>query len=243
MAYGFNTTLGTGATDQVDTTYAGDTATQQTWSMWANRHGDGGNNAGRFFFKSVGTGHILFNSGTNNQYRYQSPWTSAGTWAWARTAVDTWFNIVVQYDNSSTVNVPTVWHDNSLQTLTLSTQPTGSYLGTDTNVYSIGNQSGVRVWDGMHAEFAIWNRFITADEIAAIAAGYSPLFFRESLMEYVPLVRDPVSFKNGGALTVTATAVQPHPRIIYPVSRFKGARMPPPMFVSTNWQGVFRRVA
>ncbi len=243
MAYGFSTTFGTASTDQVVTTYTGD-ATQQTWSIWANRHGGGGSNGGRFFDKRTGAASefALFNSEVNTQYRFTANWTAAGQWAWANTALDTWFNIIIQYDNSSTANTPEAWFNGISQTRTLNTQPTGSFI-TNSDAYVLGNVVSVRVWDGMLAEFAVWSRFLTASEIAALGGGYSPLFFRESLMEYVPLVRDPISYKNA-APTVTGALVQPHPRIIYPSTRVKGLRTFVPVLpIFTNWQGVFQRVA
>jgi hypothetical protein len=59
------------------------------------------------------------------------------------------------------------------------------------------------------------------------------------------MLRDNVSRKNA-APTVTGTAVQPHPKVIYPATRFKGIKIagqaqPQPIF--TNWSGVFQRVA
>ena len=71
----------------------------------------------------------------------------------------------------------------------------------------------------MIAEFAVWDAILTADEFAMLGAdGFSPLLIRpQSLVEYVPLVRDNVSRKLSIG-TLTGAAAQPHPRIIYPYS-------------------------
>jgi hypothetical protein len=76
------------------------------------------------------------------------------------------------------------------------------------------------------AECAAWNVALTADEIAALADGFSPQLIRPSaLVAYYPLIRHTVTNgstvpdKRGGQnLTVTGTglSIVEHPRIIYP---------------------------
>lgn len=71
---------------------------------------------------------------------------------------------------------------------------------------------------GMIAETAIWSVALTVDEIAILAAGYSPLFVRpQSLVFYTPIVRD--LFDKVGGLTLSlggSPSVADHPPIIYP---------------------------
>jgi len=79
-------------------------------------------------------------------------------------------------------------------------------------------------YDGSVAEFAMWNTALSAERLAALALGFSPLLVRpEALVAYVPMIRgtaqrDQVSgnvfadaAESGGAPTTVA-----HPRMIYP---------------------------
>ncbi len=78
------------------------------------------------------------------------------------------------------------------------------------------NVSAVRAFSGDVCEAAVWNRVLSAAEIASLAAGYSPLFLPRGLVFYCPLVRDVVNFNSGGNPAATGTTVSDHPRIIYP---------------------------
>jgi hypothetical protein len=124
----------------------------------------------------------------------------------------------------------------------------GGSKGTDTNsssplgVDNIGIGS-IYYWTGSSndfsspmsgriAEAAVWNAALTDDEVAVLAAGFSPLFVRpQSLVFYVPLVRtvldrvDNVGFTTYGTPTVAA-----HPPIIHPAQvhqSFAAAAAPP----------------
>lgn len=84
----------------------------------------------------------------------------------------------------------------------------------------IGNSSaapGTRTFDGELAEVGIWNRVITAGEIAALANSFAPLFFANGIVLYAPLVRGLVDWK-GNPPTENNTVVTPHPTIIRPTS-------------------------
>ena len=85
-------------------------------------------------------------------------------------------------------------------------------------MWSVGgrNYDDARNFGGYLAEVGMWSRVLSADERAALAAGYSPLFFPIGLRHYAPLIRDPVDRVTGAAGTLDGTAVVDHPRIIYP---------------------------
>lgn len=78
-------------------------------------------------------------------------------------------------------------------------------------------------WSGSIAEAAIWNAALTDEEVAILAAGYSPLFVRpQNIIFYLPMIRDDDNDLVGG-LNLTATngpTISAHPRIIYPTSPF-----------------------
>lgn len=68
------------------------------------------------------------------------------------------------------------------------------------------------------AEAAIWDIALAAEDIAALAKGFSPLMVRpDHLVEYMPLVRG--NWSKSGTFSVTGTpGVLDHPRIINPLS-------------------------
>ena len=67
------------------------------------------------------------------------------------------------------------------------------------------------------AEAAIWNVALTDAEALILSKGYSPLFVRpESLVFYMPLVRDIYDVIGAIAFTDVSTTLTDHPAIIYP---------------------------
>ena len=97
-----------------------------------------------------------------------------------------------------------------------------SDVGNADNFY-IGNNRLNERFEGAIAEAAAYNASLTADEIAALAAGYSPLFIRpDALVGYWPLggtsyASDYSDIAAGNTLTATGTPTEvDHPPIIYP---------------------------
>lgn len=79
--------------------------------------------------------------------------------------------------------------------------------------------------DGAVAEAFIYDVALTDAEIAALAAGYSPLFIRPaSLQAYWPLIRDEDQDRRGGYdLTAYNTpTILEHPPVIYPSMPYIG---------------------
>ncbi len=78
------------------------------------------------------------------------------------------------------------------------------------------------------AEAAIWNVALTDAEVAILAKGYSPLFVRpESLIFYMPLVRDIYDVIGAIGFTDFSTTITDHPPIIYPGRSTIGIASPP----------------
>lgn len=73
--------------------------------------------------------------------------------------------------------------------------------------------------NGKLAEIGVWDRVLTASEVAILAKRYSPLFIPSGLVWYAPIMgknspeRDIVGGDSG---TLTGTTAFAHPRIIYP---------------------------
>lgn len=84
----------------------------------------------------------------------------------------------------------------------ISTGVSGSYDPASLNQTGIGalvRNAGYDYlcFEGSIAEAAIWDIDLTADEIAVLAAGYSPLFVRpQNLKAYWPLIRQGVTVDN-----------------------------------------------
>ena len=108
----------------------------------------------------------------------------------------------------------------------------GSSEGTDTvtdvsafdivSTWYIGARQDLntsRFFNGDIAEFAFWDgRSFSAAEAASMAAGFTPLFFRESLTIYVPFIRQYQDYAQGLTVTNNNTTVSDHPTgMIYPV--------------------------
>ncbi len=223
MARGFSTVnnYGVGTTDRIAST-AFVAPTLQTHSVWVYRDGAGGAdtvNSQVLWNQNLDDQMQWVGSGDarNDQFSYIRTWTGSGNWYWVKPTYKTWVNFVMTYDGGDVANAPVVYYNGVSQTVNLFTAPTGT-LGVDSGVYSIGNRGdGVRVWNGMIAEFAVWNRILTSAEITALASGYSPGLFPSGLLEYIPMkVTDsPVTSTVLAAPTVTGTAVQVHPGIRY----------------------------
>lgn len=154
---------------------------------------------------------------------------SGNTPRWSIANPDTnWHNEVITYDYSSS-SAPVWYRDGSTQTVTTQVAPSGSGEPTkDTTALRIGAYSdgSGEYWDGKIAEFAIWNRILTAGEASILGDGFSPLFIPNGLVFYAPLIRSTPDFIGGGTGTVTNAVVFNHPKIIYP-------KVAPLIFTST----------
>lgn len=96
-------------------------------------------------------------------------------------------------------------------TVTFSTSINRTVIGARlrSNVYSIA-------MEGKLAECAIWNVALSDDEILSLSKNIRPLKVRpESLVMYVPLVRDLVCLRGSASVFTTsgAPAVFDHPRV------------------------------
>lgn len=88
-------------------------------------------------------------------------------------------------------------------------------------------------FDGYLAEFGLWNVALTDEEVAVLAAGYSPLFVRpQNLVGYWPLIRKGSIIDNPdivGRYDMTdynGPSDASHCRIIYPGEVFVGEGKP-----------------
>ena len=101
---------------------------------------------------------------------------------------------------------------------TAGVEATGSRNVTGVNSLSIGRRGdGIgNAFTGKLAEFAIWNAALTDAEINSLAKGFKPPRIRpQSLLYYVPLVRNVQEVRSGITFTASANApvVFAHPRV------------------------------
>jgi hypothetical protein len=82
-----------------------------------------------------------------------------------------WTHVAASYDRSSPANLPRLYLDGVMQTLTTVTTPAGTWTN-NAQPLTIGNGlSGTRTFNGLLDEVRIYDRILTAGEIAALAAG------------------------------------------------------------------------
>ena len=96
----------------------------------------------------------------------------------------------------------------------------GSSYSTETinGTFNIGSTS----FNGYAGEIALYNRVLTATEVAALAKGYSPANILNGLKTYIPLINGtPLDIKSGNhATTVTNATASTHLPIINPTSTY-----------------------
>lgn len=225
MARGFGATDGAGSTDAIVLAFT--TALPVlTLHIWFTRRSLGGGGLGRLCQKATtgDTGPKLFNAdaGPPSHLNFLYPWSGSGggTAGWQIDApavsATTWHALTLTYDESSTSNDPAFWLDGASQTVTELTAPSGTpNQGSEAWVLGNRKSDSARAWDGNLAEFAIWNRILSNSEITALAAGFAPAWSPRGLVAYTPMVRAAHDYRNA-VTTLTGTAVQTHPRVIYP---------------------------
>ena len=198
---------------------------QYSIAMWATRESGGEGGYGCMAYKGT-------TSSPNRYWRWENDNEGAGwglafivEWsssqgAWSIDYPDTaYHNYVITYDSGDTGNDPIIYKDGTSVTVTDRLTPSGT-LATDNTELNIGsNTARAQTWDGSIAEFAIWNRILTAAEAKGIGAGFSPLFYPNGLVLYTPLIgrsSPEIELIKGTGGTVNGAVVAAHPPIIYP---------------------------
>ncbi len=108
----------------------------------------------------------------------------------------------------------------------------GATLGTtfaNTPNTPSGNFFYCGVWDsaggtgtGYLAEAAMWTRALSGSELSSLSSGYSPLFYRTSLVRYHKIrgannpEDDDTPGNNPGTVTNATAQINTHPGVVYP---------------------------
>jgi hypothetical protein len=211
-----------GSTDRIDYPSAFDTTGQAiTISMWINADDDTpGANA--FLFNSAvvgGTGGTVFYqvAGASTQlafFRAGSLASLVHATTGSLFTAGTWAHVLATHDGVMTTGSSAHIYVNATEPSYVLTENGDTELTANSGFSLAGRTADdARNWDGKMAEVGVWNRVLSAAEIAALAKAYPPNDFPYLLKFYAPLVRDAHNFR-GGADTLDGTTVYQHPRII-----------------------------
>lgn len=193
MARGFGATLGVSTSDIIRSA-AFPTPTVFSFACWYYKNGAGGLGNARIFDKEGSTPGdiILRNSNSTSSITTSKGFsTTSGVWQTTDTegfATGKWVHIVETYDASSTANVPTIYINGRLATVTTVTAPVGTANTGNSGTLSIGNRSTAGVdWNGAIDDSAWWTGIIlTAAEARALYQGADPRTIRpQYLAEYL----------------------------------------------------------
>jgi hypothetical protein len=179
-----------GVDDYVDTGYSTH-HTQTTIEAWIYPEGWGGNTMGRVVDKREAGNQVftlyLYGFSPGKHLRFERVHgLNTGSWKTDddTLALDTWYHIVVTYDESSTANEPSIYINGQLQNLTQMEIPDGTPL-TNTDDYIIGNRGNQeRTFDGIINNLRIYSRILTPQEAQDSYLG-KPVSSQDLVIEYL----------------------------------------------------------
>lgn len=195
-----------------------------------------GGNAGTLFLQTGGVnGRITFNR--------------LGSTTKVRTTVDTvgigsWNHWLVTDDGSLTAANAHIYFNGTEPSYATTTNG-----ATETAANSTWALGGLPVaagnnWNGRLAEVGVWNRVLTAGEIALLARAFAPSFITPGLRFYCPVGGRSTEINRFGAASTTTvgTTYLEHPRVIYPGSAqelvIAGAAAPAGQPTMRRWGGI-----
>ena len=202
--------------------------------------------------KSDYTGMQLFisatGSGGNNNKIFMYVHTDDFNGPYAESVADTlvlntWQIVVTTWVGTVGVTAPKIYVGTvggviAEPSYAVSRAGTGAYQSNAAASLRLGTRDPLDTfYGGGLAEAAIWNRVLTAGEIAALGRGFAPAFFPRGRVFYSPLAGRQSTEPNWAGTahgTVTGTSYLDHPSIICPVAnvplaRPSGGGSPPPV--------------
>jgi hypothetical protein len=123
--------------------------------------------------------------------------------------------VTITWDNSDP-SVKERIYRNGVQLATANIAVTA---GTAASLFMGTRFNGVEPWSGAMAEMAVWNRKLSADEVASIGKSFSPKFFLRGLIHHSPYYgkdSPEPELMNGKNGTVNGATAIAHPPIILP---------------------------
>jgi len=149
-----------------------DNLTQKTVSWWAYLDGYGESGYGTHFSKSLNNGWEIWNQSDGVLVYYHSFSGVNGRWHSAASSysLSNFVHFALSYDSSSTLNDPLLYVNGAAVSMTEIASPAGSSIDDSAQNLYIGNgvQSTNYAIDGKVSGVRIYNRILTADEVATI---------------------------------------------------------------------------
>jgi hypothetical protein len=129
-----------------------------------------------------------------------------------------WNHYAMVFDGSQSTNATRLkFYVNSVSKtqLFLGTIPSSTSNDSANETFRIGRNVRDNVWStGDFAELGMWQSALSAQEVASLADGMTCDKIRpQSLVTYIPLVRDIQDLARGMTLTNTNSTVAAHPRV------------------------------
>lgn len=215
MARGFGATSGVNTSDLITVTSSFVQPALFSWAGWIYSNGAGASSRGRVYETGAGSNALNYNNSSVIMSFSYAFTTTLGTWTFVPPSLSAWHHIAITYNANSTLNTPIIYVDGAAVTVTPLSTPVGTFL-TTSNAFYIGNRAGLdRCWDGVHADFAIWNSILSANDVVALSKGLPPQFVRRaSLIMHMPLLGVATGEPEWGptryVTTVSGTAKRNH---------------------------------
>ena len=145
-----------------------------TYSMWFYADSTGSSNQGRLVDKTDSFS-VRFSVYNSKLYVNADRWSSkGGKWRFeaGQSLLGGWHHLAVSYDYGSLNNVPSLYLDGAqIQNVEELRAPSGSVVA-DPGALFIGNRdSGSRSFDGRLDEVQVYDRALTAQEVATLFSG------------------------------------------------------------------------
>lgn len=126
-----------------------------------------------------------------------------------------WNHIAMTFDGSQGTNAGKVKGYLNGNPLTLTFSGTFPATTSNQNAFRIGRVVDGNYWStGDFADIGMWQSTLTAEEVASLSKGMTCEKIRpQSLVTYIPLMRDIQDLARGMTLTNTNSTVANHPRV------------------------------
>ena len=201
----------------VGTTTVAKNQTNMSLAGWVRRPTTASNQFFGFCQTITNNFGIHHNNSDNNIYIFNS----SGSLAFGNVAKNTtgWNHLCITYDGSQTGNANRfkLYFNGVNETLAqfVGTIPATTSNSADLETFKIGKRELSSLWStGDFAEIGMWQATLTASEAASLAKGMACDKVRpQSLVTYIPLVRDIQDLARGMTLTNTNSTVATHPRV------------------------------
>jgi len=155
-------------------------------ATWLYLDGAGEGNLGRITDKSGTDGYLIaLAAGIDITLTAYKPATN-GSWIWnTNLSTGTWYHFVITYNSSATANDPILYIDGTDRVADITEDSTPSSAPTITDsgdtLYIGDDPTSVRAYDGKMEDMRMYKRVLSAEEVAALYAGYRGVLGGEAM--------------------------------------------------------------